>query len=122
MRASTTAAAVLVATLATSTAASAQMAAEAWEAGKTGVGHVSVSADRRQVTACDAVDDRTKVAIQYRTTIGRVIVVQAGPKKRCAFDSIIFGSVERAKFCYGPGDADLAGVNTLRHCYEAEDL
>lgn len=62
----------------------------------------------KDVALCDRLDDANKVAVEYRTTIGRTILPQAGPKRGCVLDSVFFGSIERATFCYGP-DVDPEG-------------
>nr|BFE78979.1 hypothetical protein GCM10020093_015800 [Planobispora longispora] len=93
-----------------------------WTGGLDGVGDVEIGGERENVTLCDRAADDRKVAVQYRTTMGRVIVVQAGPDEGCADDSVVVGSIERAKFCYGPGDADLGDPAASRWCDTAENI
>ncbi|MEU6795190.1 hypothetical protein ABZ907_26125 [Nonomuraea wenchangensis] len=72
------------------------------------------------MTLCDLLDDENKVAVEYKTTIGRTILLQAGPKSECAEDSVFFGSIKRAKFCYGP-DVDPDG-GAWRWCNPARNI
>jgi hypothetical protein len=90
-----------------------------WNDGYGRLGDVEISADRKRVALCDGLDDENKVAVQYRTTIGRTILLQAGPKSGCVTDSVFFGSIKRAKFCYG---SDVAPVGTMRKCNPAHDI
>ncbi|MFB4273438.1 hypothetical protein [Nonomuraea sp. GTA35] len=91
-----------------------------WNDGYGRFGHVEISADRKNVTLCDGLDDKDKVAVEYQTTIGRTILLQAGPKRGCVLDSVFFGSIKRAKFCYGL-DADPEG-GSWRWCNPARNL
>ncbi|MEW9555079.1 hypothetical protein [Nonomuraea sp. NPDC050783] len=81
---------------------------------------MEISADRKNVTLRDALDDKDKVAVEYQTTIGRTILLQAGPKRGCVLDSVFFGSIKRARFCYGP-DVDPEG-DSWRRCNPARDF
>jgi hypothetical protein len=58
--------------------------------------------NHKNIALCNALDDKNKVAVEYQTTIGRTILLQTGPKRGCALDSVFFGSIKRAKFCHGP--------------------
>ncbi|MFI6739186.1 hypothetical protein ACIBI9_40225 [Nonomuraea sp. NPDC050451] len=84
------------------------------------LGDVEISADRKNVALCDRLDDEDKVAVEYKTTIGRTILLQAGPKRGCVLDSVFFGSIKWARFCYGP-DVDPNG-GSWRWCNPARNL
>ncbi|MEV4077889.1 hypothetical protein ACGFJC_52030 [Nonomuraea fuscirosea] len=88
-----------------------------WNDGYGRLGDVEISSNRKDVALCDRLDDANKVAVAFRTTIGRTILLQAGPKHGCVLDSVFFGSIERATFCYGP-DVDPEG-GSLRWCNSA---
>lgn len=90
-----------------------------WTDGYGRLGDVEISADRKHVALCDRLDDENKVAVQYRTTIGRTILLQAGPKSGCVLDSVFFGSIKRAKFCYG---SDVAPAGSMRKCNPAHNI
>ncbi|MEV5895869.1 hypothetical protein [Nonomuraea fuscirosea] len=91
-----------------------------WNDGYGRLGDVEISTNRKSVALCDRLDDENKVAVEYQTTIGRTILLQAGPKRRCVTDSVFFGSIKRAKFCYGP-DVDPEG-GSLRWCNPARSF
>ncbi|GGS76805.1 hypothetical protein GCM10010156_39510 [Planobispora rosea] len=115
-------AAVLTGTLLASASAHAETGRAPWIGGLDGVGEVEISGDRENVTLCDHSTDDRRVAVQYRTTMGRVVVVQAGPGRGCVEDSVVVGSIERAKFCYGLGGADLGDPAASRWCDEPENI
>ncbi|MFB9207599.1 hypothetical protein ACFFV7_40900 [Nonomuraea spiralis] len=94
--------------------------ARPWTDGYGRLGTVEISADRKRVMLCDALDDEDKVAVEYKTTIGRTILLQAGPKSGCVEDSVFFGSIKRAQFCHGP-DVDPDG-GTWRWCNPARNI
>lgn len=98
----------------------ASASSRAWTDGYGRLGDVEISADRKDVALCDRLDDENKVAVEYKTTIGRTILLQAGPKGGCVLDSVIFGSIKWARFCYGT-DVDPDG-GSWRRCNPARNL
>ncbi|WP_431933294.1 hypothetical protein [Nonomuraea jabiensis] len=94
--------------------------AHPWTDGYGQLGDVEISADRKDVALCDRLDDDDKVAVEYKTTIGRTVLLQAGPKRGCVRDSVFFGSIKWARFCYGP-DVDPDG-GLWRSCNPARNL
>ncbi|MEV0314966.1 hypothetical protein [Nonomuraea fuscirosea] len=91
-----------------------------WNDGYGRLGDVEISTNRKDVALCDRLDDENKVAVEYQTAIGRTILLQAGPKRGCVLDSVFFGSIKRATFCYGP-DVDPEG-GSLRWCNPARSF
>jgi hypothetical protein len=79
------------------------------------IGNVEIR-DHRDVVVCDLRTDDLRVGVEYTTTIGRTIIVQAGPRKGCTTHTVWLGRIQTAMFCYGY-DVDPDG-GSFRWCKE----
>ncbi len=84
-----------------------------WKDAHTGHGYATISGGRKDLHVCDTKTDNLRVGIEYTTSIGRTLVLSAGPRSECVDDSVFFGRITTAKFCYG---VDLNSPNGLRWC------
>lgn len=87
--------------------------------GRTAVGDVEIS-NRRDLLLCDLRTDDMRVGVEYTTSIGRHLLLEAGPRRGCRRDSVVLGVIVEAMLCYGY-DVNPEG-GSFRWCNERQPV
>ncbi|MFG1824244.1 hypothetical protein ACGFIJ_17310 [Microbispora bryophytorum] len=87
--------------------------------GRGALGDVAISG-RRDVLLCDLQTDDMRIGVEYTTSIGRHLLIEAGPHRGCRRDSVLFGEIREAMLCYGY-DVNPEG-GSLRWCNDRRQV